>query len=95
MSADALEGRDSPGGPNETVAVFRQHAHAWHVWGHNWSASGSSPETMQDGCIGDVLDDTKAYERAVIAAPEYALRASDCLYGESSRLWNAKEARRR
>tara|TARA_R110000744_G_scaffold64675_3_gene133070 strand:- start:583 stop:900 length:318 start_codon:yes stop_codon:yes gene_type:complete len=77
---------------NEEGIVYRQNANTWHYFFNSFegSGSGSSPENMETGCLGDVLDDTRAYSKALLAAPEAYYSISDGLYRCSSDVYNSR-----
>jgi hypothetical protein len=75
----------------EEAIVYRQNTRCWHYFwnGFEGSASGSSPENMIKGSLGDVLDDTRAYRKALLNAPEEYYTISDGLYRCSSDVYNS------
>jgi len=71
--------------------VYRQNPNCWHLFWNAFEAtsSGSDPSNMDNGSLGDVLDDTRAYSRALINAPSEYLDISEGLYQASSDAYNS------
>jgi len=69
----------------DEAVLGRQNAHCWHAFGRAaWTASGSTPVTSIDGCLGDVLDNERGYRDLVFWAPQELYRRYDALYRQSA-----------
>ena len=71
----------------EEAIIGRQNAHCFHAFGRSlWTASGSTAATSINGCIGDVLDDTRQTGDLVYNAPRDACIATTTVFTALARM---------